>query len=76
MPWTEQPIQGSPAARAVRSLHIPLLYGKIEKTTIRGKHTMKASIRAIFDELYTRYPALTACKEDIEGAAQLMIEGF
>jgi len=37
---------------------------------------MKASIRAIFDELYTRYPALTACKEDIEGAAQLMIEGF
>ena len=37
---------------------------------------MKESIRAIFDELYTRYPALTACKADIEGAAQLMIEGF
>ena len=37
---------------------------------------MKASIRSIFDELYTRYPALSACRADIEGAAQMMIDCF
>ncbi len=37
---------------------------------------MKASVQAIFDELYTRYPALISCSTDIEGAAALMIDGF
>ncbi len=37
---------------------------------------MKASVQAIFDELYTRYPALISCAADIEGAAALMIDSF
>ena len=37
---------------------------------------MKPSIRAIFDELYTRYPALISCAADIEGAAAMMIDSF
>ena len=37
---------------------------------------MKPSVKAIFDELITRYPALGVCRADIEAAAQLMIEGF
>lgn len=42
----------------------------------RYKNDMNDKIQAIFDELTVRYPALSACRPDIEAAAQLMIDSF
>jgi len=37
---------------------------------------MNDKIQAIFDRLTDRYPALSACRPDIEAACQLMIDSF
>lgn len=37
---------------------------------------MKASSKAIFEQLFTRYPALECCREDVEQAALAIIEAY